>query len=59
MDNDYRCLDCGEDMGSRGKNHDYCTRCLAVWYEDNGLSDVDIPNGDFDDDGSPYPKPEY
>lgn len=44
------CKDCNCELGSRGDNHKYCTRCLSQWYSDRDLDPSNIPNGDFDDD---------
>jgi len=35
-------------MGERGKNHDYCTRCIAIWHIDNDI-DPETPCGDWDE----------
>ena len=46
---DKTCKDCGEDMGSRGDNHDHCSRCIAIWHTENEVPD-NAPCGDWDDD---------
>ncbi len=48
MDEEKKCKDCKEPMGQRGDNHDYCSRCLAIWHSENGITD-EIPCGDFDE----------
>lgn len=42
------CKDCGKDMGYRGLNHEYCTRCISSWYAENNIDPSETPNGDFE-----------
>ena len=39
-----KCKDCKNRI--KGYDSEYCSRCLALWYIENDVSD-DFPSGDF------------